>query len=143
MDIKNLNKELINIIEKKNALSTLNYADEAYDNIEEELHDLEDDFLEKYGPFLEEALHVVHDEYCPDNDVLLPIAYFANKYIQKGQNADGLPVYEAPVNEGVIVDVDDFPEKICRLVFVPNPLRLIMNVDKGAPVEVWKAGVNK
>lgn len=139
MDIKQLDRALLEIIEKKNQLTKLDYSDETYDTIEEELHDLEDDFVEKYGPFLEEALDVVHDEYCPDNDVLLPIAYLANKYIEKGKNEDGTIAYVAAPNEGVIVDVDDFPGKVCRLVFEPSPIRLVMNVDKGKSIEVWKA----
>jgi hypothetical protein len=70
---------------------------------------------------------------------LLPIAYLANKYVEKGKKEDGSPQYAAAPNEGVIVDVDDFPEKVCRLVFEPSPIRLVMNVDKGKSIEVWKA----
>lgn len=139
MDIKKLNQALVEIIEKKNQLAKLNYSDETYDTIEEELHDLEDDFVDEYGDYLEDALHVVHDEYCPDNDVLLPIAYLANKYVEKGKNENGNPLFVAAPNEGVIVDVDDFPGKVCRLVFEPSPIRLILTVDKGKAIEVWKA----
>ncbi|MDQ3393405.1 MAG: hypothetical protein M3512_04750 [Bacteroidota bacterium] len=139
MDIKKLDAALLEIIEKKNQLTKLDYSDLTYDTIEEELHDLEDDFIEEYGSFLDDALHVVHDEYCPDNDVLLPIAYLANKYVENGKREDGSPIFSAAPNEGVIVDVDDFPEKVCRLVFEPGPLRLIMRVDKGKSIEVWKA----
>jgi hypothetical protein len=139
MDIKKLDEALLEIIDKKNQLTKLDYSDETYDTIEEELHDLEDDFVEQYGPFLEEALHIVHDEYCPDNEVLLPIAYLANKYVEIGKNEDGKPKYAAEPNDGVIVDVDDFPGKICRLVFEPSPIRLMMSVDKGKSIEVWKA----
>ncbi len=139
MNIQELDKALLAIVEKKNLLSTLNYNDENYDLVEEELHDLEDDFIDKYGEYLEDALGLVHEEYCPDNDVLLPIAYMANKYIKTGEKPDGTPEYSVAPNEGVIVDADDFPGKISRLVFVPNPTRLILNIEKGKSVEVWRA----
>jgi hypothetical protein len=139
MNIKDLDRALLAIVEKKNLLSTLNYNDETYDQVEEELHDLEDDFIDEYGTYLEDALHLVHDEYCPDNDVLLPIAYMANKYIKTGEKPDGSPEFTVAPNEGVIVDVDDYPGKISRLVFVPNPTRLLLNVDKEKSIEVWKA----
>jgi hypothetical protein len=64
MDTKELDKALLAIVEKKNLLSTLNYNDENYDLVEEELHELEDDFIDEYGEYLEDALGLVHEEYC-------------------------------------------------------------------------------
>jgi hypothetical protein len=139
MNIKELDNALIAIVEKKNLLSTLDYNDQNYDRVEEELHDLEDDFIDAYGLYLEEALHLVHDEYCPDNDVLLPIAYMANQYIKTSEKPDGSPEYTVAPNAGVIVDADDYPGKISRLVFVPNPTRLMLNIEKGNIIEVWRA----
>lgn len=139
MELKKLDQALLKIIEKKNKLSKLNYSDQDYDQIEEELHELEDDFIEEFGPYLEEALHVVHDEYCPDNDVLLPIAYLGNKYTKTGEKADGTPEYTVDATEGVIVEVDDYPNKISRLVLVPNPTRILLSVDKNPLEEVWRA----
>ena len=140
MDIKALDAALISIVEKKNQLSTIDYNDEAYDHIEEELHQLEDDFGEKFGDYVEDALHYVHDEFCPDNDVLLPIAYLANKYLETGINSDGSTAFDVEINEGVIVDVDDFPGKETRLVLLPSPTRIILQVGKDQREEVWQAG---
>jgi hypothetical protein len=56
MNTENLNKQLVALIEKKQALGKLSYNDERYDDIEEELHDLEDDFNEEFGPYLEDVL---------------------------------------------------------------------------------------
>lgn len=137
MDLKNLDRELATIVEKKNKLSALDYNDENYDRIEEELHDLEDDFLENYGSYLEDALNDVHDEYCPDSDVLLPIAYLANKYKKTGKNEDGTERYEVGADEGVIVEVDDYPDQVCKLVLVPGPTRLILNLKKSGQEVVW------
>lgn len=137
MDIKQLDSDLLKLVEKKMELSKLDYNDEKYDDAEEELHDLEDDFVEEYGPYLEEALHGVHDEYCPDNDVLLPIAYLANEYIKKEEN--GEVIYTTLTNQGVPVDVDDFPGKKTRLVFLPSPTRLVLILDNKNNQVVWEA----
>jgi len=137
MDTKKLDKALIELVEKKMALKGLDYSDDKYDTLEEELHDLEDDFIEKYGDYLEEALHTVHDEFCPDNDVLLPIAYLANEYIKK--DVDGKVIYTTLTNQGVPVDVDDFPGKKTRLVLIPAPTRLVLILDSVNQQVVWKA----
>lgn len=130
MNTENLNKSLITIIEKKQALGKLSYNDERYDDIEEELHDLEDEFNEEFGPYLEDVLEDVHAKLCPDTDVLLPTAYLPNNL---GGESGG------DQKEGVWVDSDEFPGKESRLVLVPNPVRLILSVGKNVRKEVWKA----
>ena len=132
IDIKKLDQKLIELINKKMELSTIGYDNEKYDDMEEELHDLEDDFIEEFGDYLEDALHSVHDEYCPDNDVLLPIAYLANTYkVDENKN------YSAP-GEGVFVDADDFDSPNTRLVILPNPTRIVLNVGKKEEI-LWTA----
>ena len=133
IDNKALDSDLTKIIENKIKLSGLDYSSEAYDTLEEELHDLEDDFLEKYGGFLEDALHEVHDEFCPDSDVLLPIAYLPNK-INKIDSG-----YDVDFKEGVYVDVDDYAGKETKLVILPNPTRILLQIDKDQREIVWKA----
>lgn len=139
MDTKNLDRDLERLVKKKNILAGLDYSDASYDDIEEELHKLEDDFVAQYGNYLEDALHTVHDEYCPDNDVLLPIAYLANSYIVEGKNEDGSDRYDVDFNQGVIVDADDFPGQISRITLVPNPTRLILTAGKNHKEVVWTA----
>jgi hypothetical protein len=139
MDAKGLNKALVALVEKKNQLSSLNYADTSYDTVEEELHDLEDKLIDKYGKELEQALEEVHDEHCSDTEVLLPIAYIAQKYIIKGQNEDGSPAYDVSIKEGVWVDADKFPGKEARLVILPNPVRIMLLVAPDYRQEVWRA----
>lgn len=136
MDIEALDQVLVKIVEKKNILSQLNYNDKNYDQVEEELHDLEDDFVEQYGEYLEDILADVHDELCPDNDVLLPIAYLANKYVKKEDN--GQVTYHA-ADGGVLVDVDEYPDKLTRLVLVPKPTRLMLQIGNQQEEQVWIA----
>jgi hypothetical protein len=118
MDIKALNEALQNIVEKRKALEKIDYNDPQYDDLEEELHDDEDDFQDIFGDYMEKALQTVHDEYCPDNDVLLPIGY---------------------LGQGVIVEVDKLPGKDTRLVLVPNPVRILLTVGKDKQQVVWEA----
>lgn len=139
MDIQALDKALTALVEKKNELAGLNYNDPRYDEAEEQLHDMEDDFQKKYGEYLEDALHVVHDDICPDNDVLLPIAYLADKYTKVGEKPDGSPLWDTDMKQGVLVDVDDYPGKPARLVLVPNPTRLMLAVSGVGKEEVWVA----
>lgn len=132
MNITELNTSLVSIIQKKAELSKLSYNDERYDDVEEELHDMEDEFNETYGDYLEEVLEEVHERICPDSDVLLPTAYLPS-------NLSGNTAGETFKGEGVWVDTDEFPNKESRLVLVPNPTRLILSVGNTIKKEVWKA----
>lgn len=138
MDIQKLNEDLCELVSRRNLLASIDYNDEAYDQVEEELHDYEDDFLADYHDFLEEALQGVHDEHCPDNDVLLPIAYVAKKYIEK-TDKDGTMSYGVGPNEGVLVDLDKHPKSDVRLILVPSPTRIVMTINNRNPQVVWVA----
>ncbi len=133
MDISALDRDLTSLINAKMALAALDYADAHYDEKEEELHDLEDDFMEKYGTYLEDALHHVHDEMCPDSDVLLPIAYIPNKIVK---TAEG---FDVPNGQGVFVDVDDYSNPDTKLVLLPNPTRIVLLVGKEKKETLWTA----
>lgn len=137
VDKEQLVQALNSIIEKKNQLSVLDYSDETYDQVEDELHDLEDDFNENFGDFLEDVIHDIHDELCPDTDVLLPTAYIAQKYEAEGKMDDGDVAYTLSKDAGVCVDVDDYIEKDTRLVLLPNPPRMWLIVDGEPKEEVW------
>lgn len=137
MDTENLNKELVELVLKKNELDRLDYNDPEYDMVEEELHAMEDHFVLKYGKFLEDVLKSVHEEFCPDNDVLLPIAYLANKY-KLVQKDNGKTEFEVGLDEGVIVDVDNYSDKLIRLVLLPNPTRLLLQIHNSHFEEVWR-----
>lgn len=139
IDIKKLNEDLIELIDKRNFLSELDYNDKTYDDVEEELHDKEDDFIEEYGPYLEAALTAVHEEHCPDSEVLLPIAYIAKRYYVKEK--EGRKLYAPYPDEGVIVEVDKYPKRDTRMVIIPDPVRIILIIDKARKVvELWRAG---
>lgn len=118
MDIKALDKALQEIEKKRAELGKIDYNNPKYDDLEEELHDLEDEFQDEYGEYLENALQDVHDELCPDNDVLMPIAY---------------------LGKGVFVEVDKYAGKETKLVLESNPVRISLTIGKDKKEVVWTA----
>jgi hypothetical protein len=118
MDVKALDKALLEILKKREELSKIDYNNPTYDDVEEALHDLEDDFQDEYGEYLEEAFQGVHDDLCPDNDVLMPIAY---------------------LGKGVPVEVDKHDGKDTKLILVPGPARIILAIGKDKQEVIWTA----
>ena len=137
INIEKLNDDLVNLVLKKNELSRLDYSNPEYDSVEEELHDLEDEFLKVHGKEMEEVFKTIHEEFCPDNEVLLPIAYVAKKYKVK-KSSDGDVEFSVSPDEGVIVDVDNYSDKLTRLVLIPNPSRILLQIDSSHSEEIWK-----
>lgn len=134
MDVKALDEALLAIIKSRLELLNLDYSNPRYDDLEEKLHDLEDDFQDTFGDELEGALQEVHDEFCPDTDVLVPIAYIAKAYTVNDKNE-----YSVAPTEGVFVEMDDYPGKDTKLVIVPNPVRIILNIGNDRQEVVWTA----
>lgn len=139
MDVDKLNEDFSLIADKINELDEMDYSDERYDDLEEQLHDMEDAFLEEFGEDLEDAIAEVHDEFCPDNDVLLPVAYFAKNYIRNQKDHKGRYSYDVEYGEGVPVTVDDFPDQEVKIVLIPGPTRLIVTVGETAKQVAWRA----
>lgn len=133
MDVQQLNEDLSNLLDKKIELDGLPYNDKRYDQIEEEIHHLEDQFQQRYGNFMEEALYAVHDEYSPDTEILMPIAYVPNKVVKDGSE------YKVDFNQGVYVEADDYSGNETKLVMLPNPLRIVLQVDPEKSEVVWQA----
>lgn len=133
MDVKALDKALQEIIKTRMELSKLDYSNPAYDDLEEKLHDAEDVFQDSFGDDLESVLQDIHDEYCPDTDVLLPVSYIAKVYSINDKNE-----YGVTAKEGVFVEMDDYPGKDTKLVIVPNPVRIVLNIS-GVQQVVWTA----
>jgi hypothetical protein len=134
MDIQALDKALQDIVKRRIELSKIDYNNPKYDELEEQLHDLEDDVQDEYGQYLEGVLQEVHDKYCPDNDVLYPIAYLAKNYQVNDKNE-----YSVAETEGVFVELDGMPSKNTKLVLIPNPLRIILNGGKEKQQVLWTA----
>ncbi len=117
MDIKALDKALQQIVNTKEELQKIDYNNPQYDDLEEKLHDMEDEFQDTYGAYLEGVLQKVHDEHCPENDVLMPIAY---------------------LGDGVPIELEKLPGKNVRLALEVNPLRIFLRL-KDKQQLVWEA----
>lgn len=131
MNTVELNNALEALLEKRTQLSKLQYSDPTYDDVEEQLHDLEDDFTDTYGDYMEKAITKVHREFCSESDVLL-----ATSYLPKVVNKVGTE-YEFTANEGVLVEMDDLPALEARLLLLPSPPRMLL-LTPGETMEVWK-----
>lgn len=125
MDIKALDKDLQEIANRRMELQKIDYSNPKYDDLEEQLHDLEDALQDKYGDDLEKILQEVHDKHCPDSDVLYPIAYLAKTYTVNDRNE-----YSVAETEGVFVELEGQTAKNAKLVLLPNPPRIILNGPK-------------
>lgn len=134
MDLNALDKALQEIIFKRNELQNIDYNNSKYDDLEEQLHDLEDDFQEEFGEYMEEVLQKVHDQHCPDTDVLYPIAYVAKAYTVSDNNE-----FQVDLSDGVYVEIDKYPGKETKLAILPNPIRVILNVGEESQEVVWSS----
>jgi hypothetical protein len=132
MDFKKLDLAVQAIALRRNELKKLDYNNPKYDDLEEELHDLEDSLLDEFGNYLEGVFQEIHDKYCPDTDVLLPIAYMAKTYTITQANE-----FSVGQSEGVYVEVDSLPGKETKLVMIPNPLRVVLNIGQEQQRLVW------
>ncbi|MCU0417642.1 MAG: hypothetical protein MUE33_10715 [Cytophagaceae bacterium] len=139
MNFKQLNKDLEKLILKKNELNRLTYDDKNYDDVEEELHDLEDDFLDNFGDELEKVLNKVHEKIAADSDVLLPIAYIGSYYKQGDKLPSGGLELAIMPDQGVIIESEKFPGKNTRLIFGVHPVRLIITQQEKQTI-VWEEG---
>ena len=133
MDVTAIDKALQEIIKTRLELSKLDYSNPKYDDIEEKLHDLEDAFQEEYGDELESVIQDIHDEYCPDTDVLVPVSYIAKVY-----TVDSKGEYSVAPSEGVFVEMDDYPDQNTKIVILPNPVRVVLSIGEKQQV-VWTA----
>ena len=140
IDAESLDNALIALVEKRIHLNELNYSDASYDDVEEELHDMEDSFVDIYGQELEKVLEEVHEKYCSETEVLLPTAYIAKNYFKKGLLANGKPAYQVSPKEGVWVELDNDPKKEAHLVLVPSPTRILLITGASQAMEVWRMG---
>lgn len=118
MDSNALDKALTELIKKKTELEAIDYNNPKYDEIEDALHDMEDDFQDAFGTKLEEILQDIHDKHCSDNDVLMPVAY---------------------IGKGVVVEADQHPGKDTRLTLLAGPPRIVLSVGKEKQATVWTA----
>ena len=104
----------------------------------EKLQLLEKQFLLEYGEQLKSILEEVYDDLSPDATIEAPLNYLASYYLKTGENEHGT-VFRVNHEEGVVFEVDEYGDKPARLVIIPNPLRLILNIDENNQEVVWSS----
>ena len=139
MNWEQLDQQLTEIVKKRNQLSKMDYSDPSYDDLEEELHDLEDDFNDEYEETLEPQLDKIYAKLKSDTDVLLPSAYLANAYKEMLPDATGVVTYEVAGNVGVPIESDQFDKMDVRIVLIPNPARFVLLVNGRQMKDLWKS----
>lgn len=139
MNWDKLDEQLTEIVKKRNQLSEMDYSDESYDDLEEALHDLEDDFNEEYEEIFEPQLEKIYAKLKSDTDILLPTAYLANKYKEMLPDAKGIVTYEVGGNEGVPIESDELGKVDMRIVLIPNPARFVLLINGNPLKELWKS----
>ena len=139
MNWETLDQLLTEIVQQRNQLSQLEYSDENYDDLEEQLHDLEDDFNEEYEEVLAPELEKIYTKLKSDTDVLLPTAYLANSYTEMQADAKGIVTYEVKGQQGVPVESDQLGKVDLRIVLVPNPARFVLLVNGNQLKELWRS----
>ncbi len=139
MNWEKIDLELTEIVQQRNQLSALEYSDENYDDLEEQLHDLEDDFNENYEEILAPELEKIYAKLKSDSDVLLPTAYLANFYQEMLPDAKGSITYEVTGNQGVPIESDQLGKVDLRIVLVPNPIRFVLLINGKQLKELWKS----
>ncbi len=139
MNWEQLDQQLTEIVKKRNQLSKMVYSDASYDDLEEELHDIEDDFNDKYEEVLEPQLDKIYAKLKSDTDVLLPTAYLANAYKEMLPDANGIVTYEVSGNVGVPIESDQFDKMDVRIVLIPNPARFVLLVSGRQMKDLWKS----
>jgi hypothetical protein len=139
MNWDQLDQHLTEIVQKRNQLSKMDYSDESYDDLEEQLHDAEDEFNEEYEEVFEPQLEKIYTKLKSDTDILLPTAYLANKYKEMLPDAKGIVTYEVVGKEGVPIESDQFDKMDVRIVLVPNPARFVLIVNGKPMKDLWRS----
>lgn len=139
MNWEKIDQELTEIVQQRNLLSALEYSDANYDDLEEQLHDLEDDFNENYEENLAPELEKIYAKLKSDSDVLLPTAYLANHYQEMLPDAKGSITYEVSGKQGVPIESDELGKVDLRIVLVPNPIRFVLLINGKQLKELWKS----
>ena len=77
-------------------------------------------FVRKYRSILDDAIFEIYDDLCPDDEMHSVENYIARHYELKNG------AFDAPMDEGVLVNLDDFPFTQGRIVILPDPLRIVL-----------------
>lgn len=134
-----LNEDLRHLITLRNRLAEMDYADDAYDELEDDCNEAEDRFNEQHAALLDRVMQRLHQDHFPGQEVLLPSAYLASSY-EESVVVEG--TYDLPMDEGILVEWEPSGEapRPAKLVLVPDPVRCMLFDGEGMQV-LWSEEV--
>lgn len=127
MDFKKINAQLIELIDLNQQLEKMNYNDPAYDKLEDNIHDVQDDLNNKYGAFFEKIVSGIYKQLNSDDEILNFTDYIARTYKKSTENELGTQYIVDPDDSiAVTFKHESIKGKIFEgnLYFKPNPLRI-------------------
>jgi len=138
MNLPKLEELMVSLADIKTQLQNEATGSISHTELSLQIQQLQAQLLDEFGPYLEEALFTVHDEFCPDDEVK-PLLDYVPTYFEK-EGSNGHTRYFLPKGEGVEVETDDYPGIPTRLALVPNPTRVVLKVqDSGMEEVLWAA----
>lgn len=134
MNLPKLEELMMSLADFKTQLQNEATGSNAHTQLSLQIQQLHVQLSDEFGSYLEEALFMVHDEFCPDDEVKSLVEYLPTYFIKEGTR------YFLPKGEGVAVETDDYPGIATRLALVPNPTRVVLKVqDSGQEEVLWAA----
>lgn len=139
IDTSAIDRAIIDLIAQRVKTAAIkNNSKQAAEN--QKLKQLEQEFTTNYGEQLRSILEEVYDDLCPDDEVQAPLNYLAENYKIVSQNGKG-NMYDVSHHEGVSVEVDEYGQAPTKMVILPNPLRIVLNIDAHTKEEVWSVNL--
>ncbi len=132
--MESFNQDLHDLVEIKTFETKLSQEPEHHSLALKVLDKKVDHFNEKYDFSMQNIMFEIYDELCPDDEIKPIKEYLASHYVLSSGK------FDAPLDEGVVVNLDDFSFKKGRLVLLPDPARIVLqNPETNHREIVWQA----
>jgi hypothetical protein len=129
MNFNDVNAKILQLIELNEKLSEISYSDARYDELEDEVYNLQDRLNEQYGKYFDAVLADIYKQLHSNDDLLNFTDYIARTYLISGEkNPDGSLKFDGVPDETPLIVIK--PEALKgkkvegRIYLKPNPLRI-------------------
>ncbi len=112
--------DLQRLVEVKSQAASFKENNGEFKSIQKMFERMSRHFQEKYNLSMQDILFDIYDEYCPDDEIE-PLKNYLAEHYQANENG-----FDVPLDEGVLVHVDDFEFTEARLVLLPDPARIVL-----------------
>ncbi len=143
MEFNLVNKQILELIKLNEKLENISYSDPKYDELEDQVHEMQDTINAKHGKFFDKIIADVYKQLGSKDDLLNLTDYLAKTYLVSGaKNPDGsLKFDEVP---GDCITITARPAALQgknlegKIYLKPNPLRLGFAIGKHERI-VWSS----